>query len=506
VSFQSARVRAPEFPRDAVWLNTGRPLSLRELRGQVVLLDFFTYGCINCQHVQPDLAALEHKYGDALAVIGVHSAKFAAERDPENVRQALLRHGITHPVVLDPDLRIWDSYAVRAWPTLALIDRSGYSVGAVSGEGKRDLLDTAIAHLLGDDPGVPQSPPPLAAAGADLQPLQPLSFPGKVLVAAGRLVVADSAHHRLVIADLHGSGATTVGSGARGDRDGDFEQAEFASPRGLALSADGQLLYVADTGNHRLRAVDLQARRVTTIAGTGLQHRGMGAVSGPARATALNSPWDLVRVGTALYIAMAGAHQIWLYDLLSDEVMSFAGIGAEACIGGPRTESAFAQPSGITGDGHRLWTVDAESSTVRWIDLATDTVGTVCGSEDLFDFGDRDGIGTEVRLQHPLGIAFDGRHLWVADSYNHRLKRVDPQTGACTTIVGTGQMGASDGERRTATFHEPGGIACGNGLIYVADTNNHRIRVFDPAVGTVATLDLPGLCAPGVCFPLDRRK
>jgi thiol-disulfide isomerase/thioredoxin len=123
-----ALVRAPEFPAGMQWLNTATPLRLADLRGKIVLLDFWTYCCINCMHIIPELTALERKYPNELVVIGVHSAKFHNEGDSENIRQAILRYEIQHPVVNDRDFRIWRSYAVRAWPTLMVIKPSSVKV------------------------------------------------------------------------------------------------------------------------------------------------------------------------------------------------------------------------------------------------------------------------------------------------------------------------------------------------------------------------------------------
>ena len=140
-------VNAPDFPAGAEWLNTDRPLSIQALKGKIVLLDFWTYCCINCQHVLPDLKRLERKYADFLVVIGVHSGKFLAEKDAGNIRQAILRHDIEHPVVNDPEMKIWSEYAVRAWPTMMLFDPRGKVIGSHSGEGVFEVFDPVIAQM-----------------------------------------------------------------------------------------------------------------------------------------------------------------------------------------------------------------------------------------------------------------------------------------------------------------------------------------------------------------------
>src|SRR5215475_7196021 len=138
---EQTRVRAPEITGGRGWLNTDKPLSLAALKGKVVLLDFWTYGCINCIHIIPDLKKLEAKYPNQLVVIGVHSAKFLNEKGTENIRQAILRYEIEHPVVNDKDFEIWQSYTARSWPTLVLINPKGKEVGRHSGEGIYDIFD-----------------------------------------------------------------------------------------------------------------------------------------------------------------------------------------------------------------------------------------------------------------------------------------------------------------------------------------------------------------------------
>jgi len=489
-------VRAPDFPDGLQWLNAERPLSLRDLRGKVVLLDFWTYCCINCMHVLPDLKRLERKYGDALAVVGVHSAKFSAERDTENIRQAVLRYDVEHPVVNDASMRIWRDYGVRAWPTLVLIDPRGRVIGANSGEGVyltfNDLIGRVIGHF--EEQGLIDRTPLATKLERDALPPSALSFPGKVLAdeSSGRLFVADSGHNRIVVADLSTAAPEhIIGTGEVGMDDGSYEEATFNHPQGLALSGD--VLYVADTENHAIRAVDLSAGRVTTIAGTGSQAVARFS-GGPAGLTPLNSPWDLVFHDGRLYIAMAGPHQLWVMDIPRGRVEPYAGSGREARVDGPLRRAALAQPSGLATDGRLLYFADSEVSSVRSADL--DPVGevrTIVGG-DLFDFGDRDGVGLSARLQHPLGVAWHDGALYVADTYNNKIKRVDVAQSRIETLLGTGEEGSTDGLR--ATFDEPSGLSAAGRMLYIADTNNHAVRVADLRTLEVRTLRFPGLRPP----------
>ncbi len=488
------RVRAPEIEGGRGWLNTDKPLSLAALKGKLVLLDFWTYGCINCIHIIPDLKKLEAKYANQLVVIGVHSAKFQNEKETENIRRIILRYEIEHPVYNDSEYAVWQSYGVRAWPTQVLIDPAGYVIGAVSGEGNYDIIDRTIEKVTDEfrkRGELNERPLKLVLERAKVGDL-PLAFPGKILADASsdRLFIADSNHNRIVVTKLDGTLVDTVGAGIAGAADGAFDKATFYRPQGLALETD--ILYVADTENHLVRRVNLKSRTVETIAGTGkqsLEH----FKSGPGRSIALSSPWDLQLVGRMLYIAMAGPHQIWKLDLEKDQVSTFAGSGREARLDGALLESGFAQPSGIATDGKTLYVADSESNIIRAIDIAGGQVKTLVGG-DLFEFGDVDGTGDDVRLQHPLGLFSTGDKLLIADTYNHKIKELDPRQQKVKTLFGTGKPGQADGA--SPSFYEPGGLSLANGKLYVADTNNHAIRVVDLKTKTAATLRLNGLAPP----------
>ena len=491
-------IHAPELRGATAWLNAREPLSLRSLRGKVVLLDFWTYGCINCLHVLPGLQRLERKYRDELVVIGVHSPKFDNEKDVAQLRRTLDRLGIDHPVAQDADFRIWREYTVRAWPTLVLIDPAGYVVAAVAGEGQAAELDRVIAAViavfdergeLNRDPvaGIGPEPRAAAQAGADA-----LRYPGAVLAdpAKGRLFVADSGHHRVLICGLDGAIRDAIGSDAAGFANGAFEDAELDSPQGLALAGD--TLFVADRGTHTVRAADLIERRVRTVAGTGEQGS-WGGEGGAARETPLVSPWGLAIWKGLLFVGMAGVHQIWMIDVARGLAWPYAGTGAEARVDGPIADAAFTQPSGLAAAGDTLYVADAEGNIVRRVDLPpANTVTTLAGG-NLFDFGDRDGAGDAVRLQHPIGIATDGTRVYVADTYNHRIKVLDPGTRTMTSLAGTGDAGSADGALDRAQFDEPVGLALAGRTLYVADTNNHAVRAVDLDARTVTTLRLRGL-------------
>ena len=500
----SPNPRAPELPADFAWLNTDRPLSFaKDLQGQVVLLDFWTYCCINCMHVLPDLAYLEDKYArDPFLVIGVHSAKFENEGSRQTIRAAIGRYEIRHPVVVDQEMRIWSEYAVKSWPTLVLVGPDRRIVGAVAGEGNRDVLDQAIAKTLEEAraAGTLAAGPLRLAREESVRAASGLAFPGKVVAdpASGRLFIADSNHNRIVIATLPDAGGRSrlvrvVGNGRVGRDDGPADRASFHHPQGVAVMG-GDTLLVADTENHLLRAIALDTWNVTTVAGTGTQSYDR---SGGKRGTAqgLSSPWDLAVEGSTCYVAMAGNHQIWRIDLPMGLGRAWAGTGRENIVDGPVETAALAQPSGLALQGNNLWFADSEVSAVRRVDMAAERVETLVG-HGLFHFGDVDGPVETAKLQHPLGVAVWGRKVLVADTYNHKIKELDPDTRVIRTLLGDGRPG-SERDGRVALF-EPGGLHVAGDVLYVADTNNHRVlRVALPSLEW-AEVRIEGLEAPAV--------
>ena len=481
-------VRAPEFPAGMQWLNTDKPLTMADLRGKIVLLDFWTYCCINCIHIIPELHKLEEQFPDSLVVIGVHAPKYSAEQITDNIRQAILRYDIRHPVVNDKNHDIWDSYAVSAWPTIALVSPEGRLIGEHPGEFEAPdfaKLIESVEDEFARNGKLDRSPIhfPLLQ---DKEPKRTLNFPGKVLADAdrGRIFIADSSHNRILMTDMDGRTQAVIGNGQPGMDDGDFESATFHGPQGMELA--GNILYVADTENHTVRRVDLDNRRVERTAGTGEQSR-VSRRGGPALSTALSSPWDLALNGDTLYIAMAGNHQIWALDIKAAELHRFAGTGREALSDGPLERCALAQTSGLSYADDKLYFTDSETSSIRVADIKADMVETIVG-QGLFVFGDVDGNGPEARLQHCLGVAHHDGMLYVADSYNNKIKVIDTADGSSRTFLGTGEARLRDGSALDASFWEPGGLSISGGKIFIADTNNNAIRVADMHTREVSTL------------------
>jgi thiol-disulfide isomerase/thioredoxin len=493
------RVPAPELDGAVDWINSAGPIKLADLRGRIVLLDFWTLCCINCIHTLPDLAKLEAKYPGILVVLGIHSPKFPNEEKTESIRKAVLRYQIKHPVANDADMKIWRRYRANSWPTLVLIDPEGNLVARGSGEGLYDAVEEFVEKLAKEYRAKKMlKEDPINFQLAKEKEQTPLYFPGKVLADAksNRLFIADSTHHRIVITDLDGNKVAIAGSGVEGLMDGAFYKAQFSDPQGMCL--DGDLLYVADRKNHCLRALNLKDQTVKTVAGIGEQDRGGRDGGGPALKTGLNSPWDLLLHDKKIYIAMAGHHQIWTYDPAKEIVRPFAGNGRENIKDGHLYESEFAQPSGLASDGKHLYVADSEVSAIRAVPYDIRLMVETIVGQGLFEFGDVDGEGTKVRLQHALGVAYRDGKLYVADTYNSKLKVIDPVRKTCVTFLGQ--------DPKANLFSEPGGLSFAGDKLYVADTNNHRIQVVDMKTKAVTTLALQGVTPPAPAPKAEKKE
>jgi thiol-disulfide isomerase/thioredoxin len=482
----------PSLEGGVEWINSA-PVTLAQLKGKIVLLDFWTYCCINCHHVLPTLARLEEKYKNELVIIGVHSGKFDAERNSENIRRKVAEYRIKHPVVNDANMTIWERFGVQSWPTLVLLTPEGRVHKSGSGEIAFEVLDREVDRLVKTYRGQLNLKPLALEPEMNRIPSGSLLFPGKILADApgNRLFISDTGHNRIVQTTLDGHAPVVIGSGGDGFVDGDSSKAQFNRPQGMCLA--GHTLYVADTENHAIRAVDLESKQVSTISGTGSQAQRNPALRyiGPAKTSALSSPWDIIQVSgsSEFYIAMAGPHQIWKLDLQSGKIGVWAGSGIENIQDGQRESACFAQPSGLATDGEHLFVADSEVSAIRVISGIKNgqvEVGRIAG-EGLFKFGDVDGTGAEVRLQHCLGVAFGDGKLYIADTYNNKIKVCDPKAWTVKTFAGDGKPGKADDPPR---FYQPGGLSVAGTSLYVADTNNHAIRVINLQTGAVKTLDV----------------
>lgn len=451
-------VNAPEINTQYGWLNTDKAYSIKDFRGKILLLDFWTFGCINCQHIIPDLKKLEQEYARELVVVGVHSAKFESEKTNTNIRKAILKFGVEHPVVNDADYKVWESYGVKAWPTVVLISPDGKVVGQHAGEGVYKPVKQNIEALLKQFGNKINREPIAFKLEKSKEVSTFLKFPSKMINDdAGNIWFADSGNNRVLKINSDGKVLEVIGKGTEGFVDGDFTSATFYEPHGLALK--GNILYIADTKNNSIRKADLTTKKVETVAGDGEMgyYFNNDKWDTPVKP---NSPWDLLINGEVMYIANAGNHQVLQMNLATNQVTRFAGTGREALTNGNLKESAFNQPSGLTKIGEILYVADSEASAVRAINLTTQTVSTPLG-KGLFDFGDKDGDVDDALLQHCVGVTARDKKIYIADTYNGKIKILDLKNERVSTLI--------------AGLNEPNDILFIGNQMWISDTNNHQL-------------------------------
>ncbi|XP_037047631.1 NHL repeat-containing protein 2 [Bradysia coprophila] len=512
-----------DFKEDLDWFNVLEPLNRDLLSGKVVILDFFTYCCINCMHILPDLKKIEDSYSveDGLVVIGVHSAKFDNEKDSANILSAVQRYNITHPVVNDNHQSMWIDLKVVCWPTLIILGPRGNPLFVTMGEGNFETLEKYVATTMKfykDQNAIKNHQLPLNPAADLLTPNSNLKFPGKIACSKSNAndetpelyAISDSGNHRVIIVSAAGEVLHKIGGKQPGFVDGDLLSAKFNSPQGVSFLSEN-ILFVADTENHAVRRIDLKGKSVSTIAGIGVQ--GNDRVGGKiGTEQEISSPWDVAVYKTRdmdmsfhlddesiakkdiVLVAAAGTHQIWavcIDDVIwwkfkkysAGTVVVIAGNGAEENRNNSYPHNAaFAQPSGLSiGGADEMFIADSESSCIRKLSLVDGKVLAVAGGDrnprNLFAFGDVDGKGVAAKLQHPLGVCFSSKEnlVYVADTYNHKIKRIDVTSNHCETC------NIVEESKDVMVFNEPGGLCLNptGDFLYVANTNNHSIELVD---------------------------
>lgn len=468
----SARTAAPELPKGLDWINASQPPSLAALRGRVVLLNFWTFDCVNCTNALPDVKFLENKYHDGLTVIGVHTPKYDYQRQPAPVLKAVNRHHIRHAVANDPEFALWRAYGIESWPTMALIDAQSQLAAIVPGEGRRAEVDGMIARLLDEAAGKDQRVYETSVAMVRPEPRMPLQFPTRLLVSGNSLWVADSGRNRVLECNLEGRVVRQFGSGDPGLADDRGQDAGFNTPQGMAMVRD--VVYVADTGNHAIRRIRPHTGEVETVAGTGSPGQDVPNENSDARNIAMSAPADVAAVGDKLYVAMAGQHQVWRFDPARNSLAVAAGSGQLGNGDGNGIAANFAQPSALAAVGEeKLLVADAAGSAIRSLRISDSQVTTLVGT-GLYEFGDVDGKRETARLQNPLALCADPRGVaFVADSYNGKIRVLNLRTGELRTL------------KLSYRFQEPAGLALGAGALWVCNTNAHEIVRIDLGSGQI---------------------
>ena len=460
---------APEFPQSLAWLNLPAPLRLAQLRGRVCALAFVNAGSawsLQCLH---DLAQLQARHGERMQVLAIHVPRFDHERDGRRIAKRLGRHGFRFPIAHDPDWAAWQQFGIEAWPTVLLIDGSGIVRERIVGDGPLRELDACAVALCAEQ-AMAQGEP--VEVRRDAEPAMPLRFPTGLATSGQYLYIADSGHHRVLECDHAGRVLRQFGSGGSGFIDGPPELAAFSRPHGLTLKRD--TLYVADSGNHAVRRIDLRSGDVVTLCGAG---RPGTPVAGPVedpRAVTLDQPRAVVVVGDALLIACCGDNRIWRYDLGKDSLSLAAGSGALGVEDGIGAEATFAEPAALVAVQQRVYVCDGVGSAVRTLHVRSGQVTTLVG-QDPWNYGRTDGVRSDARLQDPQAIALDpdAPVLWIADSGNDLLR---------TLRLGGGELSTYPLPQR---LHGPCGLAAADGVVWIADTDAHAVLRLDTHSGAL---------------------
>ncbi len=482
--------------QNADWLNASRKIKTEDLKNRIILLDFWTYACVNCLHIIPEIKKLEAEFGDRLTVIGVHSGKFNNEKETVSIKSAILKYDISHLVVNDSDFKIWNSFAVSSWPTIILLDPKGNIVKKYQGEVSDLDIRDSIANLikkykyqLSKD-----KLPIILEKNKAVNYI--LKFPAKIKFArdfsykninkTNAIIISNTGKNNIIVASLNGETLLEIGSGIIGFEDGNINNATFNFPQGLLFKDN--TLYVADTGNHALRKVDFKTGEVTTLSGNG-KRGDIITTQNKAIDTSLASPWDLEFFPdqNTIIIANAGTHQLLKYDTSKQTVRPFAGNGSEDLIDGIYPNNSLAQPSGLSAADGKLYFVDSESSSLRVVG-ENDEIKTLVG-QGLFNFGNKNGIYTEALMQHPIGLTADDTAVYIVDTHNHIIRKYNLKTGDLSTYSGS-IRGDGFGIKGQISYNEPEAIISVMDKFYIADTNNNRIVELDANNGSSKLLNI----------------
>jgi hypothetical protein len=480
ISAPGARPLASEIPEGLAWVNSDTPVRIGDLRGRLVLLDFWSGSGIHCADHVRDINALQRRFGESMTVLAVHVPKFEHERNERAAQQAIARLQVRHAVLHDPGFVLWQHYAIQSWPTTVVIDAEGRVAARIAGCGTRDALTSVIEQLLEEAAKLDLRAYADASEYRIPEPRMTLSFPARVAANERHLYVADSGHHRVLECGHDGRILRTFGNGNPDFLDGNGHEASMRHPQGLALSHD--TLYVADTGNHAIRAIRLMSGEVETLAGNGQRGLVPQRRIGSPRDTPLNAPVDIALHHDHLYIAMTGCHQIWRLDLGDSTLAVLAGSGRLGAGDGSPLAASLAQPSGLAVLGKRLYFSDADGSALRGVCLDdAPEVRTLVGA-GLFVFGDADGHRADARLQFPQGLCADARNrqIYIADAYNDKIRSLQVNSLELRTLP------------LSYRLHEPSGVALAAGALWIANSGAHEVVRYDLAKGTTSRIAVGG--------------
>jgi len=450
---------------DGKWLNSTRKIEISDLKDRAILLHFWNRSCISCVEALPDIKKLENELGSKITVIGVYSSKFENEKDLSVIRNAVLKHDITSLVLTDTDLKLWKKFKVNAWPTFILINPNGREYERHEGiNSVKKLVKDAKSMVNKYRYQINREPLPLLPEKYN-QIGNILSFPSKLEYtsnfidgsrATSAIFIANSGQNNIVATSLIGGILFKIGSGKEGLADGNFEEAAFNAPQGILF--DDQKLYIADTGNHALRVADFKTRKVTTLTAGG-KKGGIISATTDAVETNLSSPTDIEFFPSkdVIVISNSGSNQILSFNLKTNKISVLAGNGESGKTDGKYPNNSLAQTSDMVVLKNKLYFLDAITSALRVLDEAGN-VRTLASSG----------------LQHPLALTADDSGIYIADSFNNRIRKYGVSTQKLTDLVG-GEIGDAVGSK--TRFNSPEGIISIMNSFYISDANNNRVLV-----------------------------
>lgn len=466
---------APELNENLHWLNSDAQ-TIAGQRGRILALVFWNASSGYSQNLIDELARIKAKYPLGLAVLGIHIPKFDKEADDRVIMKAVNRQRINFPVANDRNWITWQHFGITRWPSVALIDGAGAVREIVAGDDQIELLEKMIGELINES-ATSHSMKEHAFRANNPEERSVLSFPSGITVTDSHLYIADTGNNRILECTHQGRILREFGNGHPDLNDGPANDAAFNSPRGLCLVRE--TLYIADTGNHALRRINLIGGDVATVLGTGRPGQPREGVSKHSSENSLNMPWGLSGSNDKLYIAMAGCNQIWEYELGNARLRFIAGTGDLGIADGPGKNALFAQPADVALVQQSLYVVDSATSAVRAIQLQQNTVQTLVG-QGLYEFGDQDGERRDARLQFPQAIALDPNSpvLWIADTYNGSLRKLRLGGGGMST------------QQLPQSLNEPAALAVGAGSLWIADAGAHEILRYDFASELLSRLPI----------------